>query len=135
MNNSEVKINMLTLFNEYWKGRTINVLFVEKGNVEGSHRLDKLHALQIYGEDDPQHPYMSIHTLGIGILRKSYEDKTFKFNSQIDFYMGLHDFIDIYEIPPPNPTYQLIARGISSGLEYTLAYALETLIDYSHEQM
>jgi hypothetical protein len=134
MQNKEIKINMLVLFDEYWNGNTTNVLFVEHGEQSGNNRIDKLHALKIFGKDEPQEEYQSIKTLGIGILRKSFEDKTFRFNAQIDFYMGLHDFIDIYEIPPPNPTYQIIARGTTSGLEFTLAYVLESRIDYSHEQ-
>jgi hypothetical protein len=134
MQNKKIEISMLVMFNEYWKGNTIDVLFIEKGEQAGDNRLDKLHALKIYGIDDPKEEYQSIKTFGIGILRRSFEDKTYRFNSQIDFYMGLHDFNDIYEIPPPNPTYQIIARGTTSGLEFTLAYVLESHIDYSHEQ-
>lgn len=135
MKSSEISIDMLSLFYEYWNGNTLNVLYVERGESQaGGNRLDKIYALRVYGKDAPEKPYKSIEVRGIGIYKKSFDDKTFKYTSQIDFYMGLHDFYVIYEIPPPNPSYQLISRGAASGLEYAIAYILESQIDFSHEQ-
>ena len=135
MKSNEISIDMLTLFDDYWNGNTIDVLYIERGKAEaGNNRLDKVYALRVFGKDAQEEPYQSIKTMGIGVYRKSFDDKAFKFTSQIDFYMGLHDFNIIYEIPPPNPSYQLISKGSASGLEYSLAYILESQIDFSHEQ-
>jgi hypothetical protein len=136
MQNSKITIDMLTNLDDYWDGFTKKVLFIENADstMDGNYRVYKLHALQIFGNDEPDKNYQSIKTLGIGIFRKCFDDKEFKFTSQIDFYMGLYEFMSIYEIPPPNPTYQIISRGASSGIEFALAYVLESDIDFSHGQ-
>lgn len=135
MKSNQISIDMLTSFDDYWNENTIDVLYIERGKAEaGNNRLDKLYALRVYGKDAAEEPYQSIEIKGIGIYKKRFDDKAFKFTSQIDFYMGLHDFNVIYEVPPLNPSYQIISRGSASGIEYALAYILECHIDFSHEQ-
>lgn len=135
MKSSEISLDMLPSFYEYWKGDTLNVLYFERGNKQaGKNRLDKVYALRIFGKDRPEEQYQSVKVRGIGIYKKSYEDSVYKYSSEIHFYMGLYDFHIIYEIPPPNPSYHLISRGMASGLEYALAHILESQIEFSHEQ-